>query len=106
MPSGFTVNGHQRPAPERGSSQPGLVRQQRWRLLVHDPAARALARYIAEACRYVRREPVAHVQRSRRGEPERGVVGGMDAASPEVPALTAALDMPSAHVLADQASII
>src|ERR1700692_1232822 len=30
----------------------------------------------------------------------------MDAASPEVPALTVALDMPSAHVLADQASII
>ncbi len=30
----------------------------------------------------------------------------MDAASPEVPVLTVALDMPSAHVLADQASII
>src|SRR5229473_7644245 len=30
----------------------------------------------------------------------------MDAASPEVSALTVALDMPSAHVLADQASII
>ena len=30
----------------------------------------------------------------------------MDAASPEAPALTVALDMPSAHVLADQASII
>jgi len=30
----------------------------------------------------------------------------MDAASPEAPVLTVALDMPSAHVLADQASII
>jgi len=39
-------------------------------------------------------------------EPGRGVVGGTDAGSPEVPLLTVALDMPSAHVLADQASTI
>ena len=39
-------------------------------------------------------------------EPERGVVGGTDGASPQVPGLTVALDMPSARILADQASII
>jgi hypothetical protein len=39
-------------------------------------------------------------------EPERGVVDGTDAAPPEVPVLTVALDMPSAHILAGQASII
>jgi hypothetical protein len=33
-------------------------------------------------------------------------VGGTDAASPEVPTLTVALDIPSAHILADQAAII
>ncbi len=40
------------------------------------------------------------------GKSGRGLVGGTDAASPEVPMLTVALDMPSAHILADQASII
>src|SRR5215467_6356273 len=38
--------------------------------------------------------------------PERGVVGGTDGAPPAVPALTVALDLPSARVLADQAGII
>jgi hypothetical protein len=33
-------------------------------------------------------------------------VGGTDAASPQVPTLTVALDIPSAHILADQAAII
>ena len=40
------------------------------------------------------------------GKPERGAVSGTDAGLPEVPALTVALDTPSAHILADQASII
>lgn len=40
------------------------------------------------------------------GKPERGVVGGTDAASPQEPTLAVALDMPSAHILADQASTI
>lgn len=40
------------------------------------------------------------------GKPERGVMGGTDAVSPEDPMLTVALDTPSAHILADQASII
>src|SRR5215472_9256811 len=45
---------------------------------------------------------------SKRGDrrPERGVVGGSDGASPQVPMLTVALDMPSARILADQASVI
>src|SRR5215467_5211473 len=38
--------------------------------------------------------------------PERGVVGGTDGASPEVPMLTVALDLPSARILAGQASVI
>jgi hypothetical protein len=33
-------------------------------------------------------------------------VGGTDSTSPEVPALTVALDLPSAQILADQASIL
>jgi hypothetical protein len=33
-------------------------------------------------------------------------VGGTDAASPQVPTRTVALDIPSAHILADQAAII
>ncbi len=33
-------------------------------------------------------------------------MGGTDAASPQVPTLTVALDIPSAHILADQAAII
>src|SRR5215468_1616388 len=40
------------------------------------------------------------------GKPERGVVGGTDGTSPEVPMLTVALDLPSAQILADQAGII
>jgi hypothetical protein len=40
------------------------------------------------------------------GKPERGVVGGTDGTSPEVPTLTVALDLPSAQILADQAGII
>jgi hypothetical protein len=40
------------------------------------------------------------------GKPERGVVGGTDDASPGAQMLTVALDLPSAQVLADQASII
>ena len=43
---------------------------------------------------------------SHRGKPGRGLMGGTDAASPEVPMLTVALDTPSAHILADRASII
>ena len=39
-------------------------------------------------------------------EPERGVVGATDGASPQVGALTVAIDMPSARILADQASVI
>jgi len=39
-------------------------------------------------------------------KPERGVVGGTGGVSPEVPMLTVALDLPSAQILADQASII
>jgi len=39
-------------------------------------------------------------------KPERGVVGGTDDTSPRVPALTVALDTPSARILADQASVI
>jgi hypothetical protein len=39
-------------------------------------------------------------------EPERGVVVGTDGTSPQVPGLTVALDMPSARILADQASTI
>jgi len=39
-------------------------------------------------------------------KPERGVVGGTDSTSPQVPSLTVALDMPSARILADQASVI
>jgi hypothetical protein len=39
-------------------------------------------------------------------KPERGVVGETDGTSPRVPALTVALDIPSARILADQASII
>jgi len=55
-------------------------------------------RYLAGACRDVRRERVAPVRGFRRGgrgggKPGRGVVGGMDAASPEAPVLTVALDM-------------
>src|SRR5690242_17272817 len=93
------------------TSQPGLARQERWRPLVHHPAATGRPDASQGTCRYVRREPVAPMRGFRRGgsgagKPERGVVGRMDAASPEAPALTVALDMPSAHVLADQASII
>jgi hypothetical protein len=39
-------------------------------------------------------------------EPERGVVVGTDGTPPQVPGLTVALDMPSARILADQASTI
>jgi hypothetical protein len=39
-------------------------------------------------------------------KPERGVVAGTDDTSPQVPGLTVALDIPSARILADQASII
>ena len=39
-------------------------------------------------------------------QPERGVVSETDGASPEVPVLAVALDMPSAQILADQASIV
>jgi len=75
------------------------------------PAARARVRYIAgglSLCETRASCPYARIQARGRGagKPERGVVGGMDAASPEVPVLTVALDLPSAHVLADQASII
>ena len=40
------------------------------------------------------------------GSRNEGAVVGTDAASPKVPMLTVALDMPSAQLLADQASII
>jgi len=39
-------------------------------------------------------------------KPEQGVVVGTDDTSPKVPGLTVALDIPSARILADQASII
>jgi hypothetical protein len=39
-------------------------------------------------------------------KPERGVVGGTGRTSPQAGALTVAIDMPSARVLADQASVI
>ena len=41
-------------------------------------------------------------QGHKAGKPERGVVGGTDGTSPEVPMLTVALDLPSAQILADQ----
>ena len=39
-------------------------------------------------------------------QPERGVVSGTDGASPQVPGLNVALDIPSARILADHAWII
>lgn len=70
----------------------------------------AMAGHLAIACHDVRRARAEVMPRSRYeatgGKPERGVMAETDSTSPQVPGLTVALDLPSARILADQASII